>query len=235
MKSNTRGRNIAPAFVFIVVRTRTQPGAASITHEESDMSDELLVHEEIVGDFSARVYYDDDPDRESPRDGYELGHMVCFHNRHNLGDDHDFYGAADLVHYLRHTLSESEYVALPLFVFEHSGMTMNTVGFSCPWDSGQVGYIYVERAAILQNFGRKRITQKLRAKVEQVLRDEVETYAQYLRGEVYRTLVCRQKTDADGYFVADTDDWVSGSGGIYGFEYAKSCAREDAEHEAKFD
>ena len=31
------------------------------------------------------------------------------------------------------------FVFLPLYLFDHSGITMNTSGFSCPWDSGQVG------------------------------------------------------------------------------------------------
>lgn len=33
-------------------------------------------------------------------------------------------------------------VILPLYLYDHSGITMNTCGFSCPWDSGQVGWIY---------------------------------------------------------------------------------------------
>ena len=27
-------------------------------------------------------------------------------------------------------------VILPLYLYDHSGITMNTTGFSCPWDSG---------------------------------------------------------------------------------------------------
>ena len=30
-------------------------------------------------------------------------------------------------------------VILPLYLHDHSGLTMNTSGFHCPWDSGQVG------------------------------------------------------------------------------------------------
>ena len=35
-----------------------------------------------------------------------------------------------------------KYLMLPLYLYDHSGITMNTTGFSCPWDSGQVGWIY---------------------------------------------------------------------------------------------
>ena len=39
-------------------------------------------------------------------------------------------------------------VILPLYLYDHSGITMNTCGFSCPWDSGQVGWIYADKAMI---------------------------------------------------------------------------------------
>ena len=41
-------------------------------------------------------------------------------------------------------------VILPLYLYDHSGITMNTCGFSCPWDSGQVGWIYADKAMIEQ-------------------------------------------------------------------------------------
>lgn len=34
-----------------------------------------------------------------------------------------------------------KFLMLPLYLYDHSGITMNTTGFSCPWDSGQVGWI----------------------------------------------------------------------------------------------
>ena len=44
-------------------------------------------------------------------------------------------------------------VILPLYLYDHSGITMNTCGFSCPWDSGQVGWIYA--SAMDSSFSRK--------------------------------------------------------------------------------
>lgn len=37
---------------------------------------------------------------------------------------------------------------LPLYVYDHSGVRLNTTGFSCPWDSGQVGWIVATREAL---------------------------------------------------------------------------------------
>lgn len=43
-------------------------------------------------------------------------------------------------------------IVLPLHLYDHSGITMSTGGFSCPWDSGQVGYIYVTPKALEEEY-----------------------------------------------------------------------------------
>lgn len=35
-----------------------------------------------------------------------------------------------------------ELIILPLYLYDHGGITIKTNPFSCPWDSGQVGWIY---------------------------------------------------------------------------------------------
>ena len=76
-------------------------------------------------------------------------------------------------------------VMLPLYLYDHGGITMNVGGYSCPWDSGQVGWIYVSKADARENWGLSRLSRKAREHAERILRAEVEEYAQYLRGEVY--------------------------------------------------
>jgi hypothetical protein len=127
---------------------------------------------------------------QDPRAEWDnLGTMICFHGRHNLGDKHDyshedFDGWDDLQNYIEKKLGGV--VILPLYLYDHSGITMNTTGFSCSWDSGQVGFIYVSRETLLKEYGGKKVTTKLKEKVTQWLIGEVETYDQYLTGDVYR-------------------------------------------------
>jgi hypothetical protein len=40
-------------------------------------------------------------------------------------------------------LEDAPLYCLPLYLYDHSGITMNTTGFHCGWDSGQVGLIYI--------------------------------------------------------------------------------------------
>lgn len=39
---------------------------------------------------------------------------------------------------------------LPLYLFDHSGLTISTSDFNDPWDSGQVGYIYLDKETAMK-------------------------------------------------------------------------------------
>lgn len=76
-------------------------------------------------------------------------------------------------------------IMLPLYLYDHSGITMNTSGFSCSWDSGQVGWIWVSRKTVREAYDWKRITQARVKQIERILKAEVAVYAQYLEGDVH--------------------------------------------------
>ena len=86
-----------------------------------------------------------------------------------------------------HALFAEHYVALPLYLYDHGGITMNCGGFSCPWDSGQVGYIYASRDKAREERGASPKPDEMTDEEfwERRLRQEVATYSQYLEGDVY--------------------------------------------------
>ncbi len=81
-------------------------------------------------------------------------------------------------------------VMLTLHVYDHSGLTMNTCGFSCPWDSGAVGVIWSTKDGLRDSTGytEEELFGKER-KAEQVLDNEVKDYDCWLRGEVFGVLI----------------------------------------------
>ncbi len=80
---------------------------------------------------------------------------------------------------------DKQFISLPLYLYDHSGITMRTGPFSCPWDSGQVGLIYVSKAKVREEYGIKHVTKAWEEKVRTYLEGEVETYDQYLTGDVW--------------------------------------------------
>ena len=135
-----------------------------------------------------KIYIDTDP--LNPRtESDNMGHMVCFHRRYSLGDEghgirqSDFDSWDELESYL--VKEEGAVVILPLYLYDHSGITMRTHSFNDRWDSGQVGFIYATRKDILDNWGGKKLTKDLRQKAHDLLVAEVQDYDDYLTENVY--------------------------------------------------
>ena len=129
--------------------------------------------------FELEIEQDTNP--ESPRSWDNLGTMVCFHKRYDLGDKTD-YRSEDYDSWKELMLgiieNEGEVFILPLYLYDHSGITISTSSFSCPWDSGQVGFIFVSKHKVKK----EGIDED---KVIDYLKNEVKTYDQYLTGDVW--------------------------------------------------
>lgn len=152
------------------------------------------------------IYYDEDP--LNPRTEFDnLGTMICFHNRYKLGDEHKYD-----IDETKVMFEDKKNIALPLYLYDHSEITMNTTGFSCPWDSGQVGIIFVTKETIRKEYGWTKITKQRHEKILSYLIGEVAIYDDYLTGNVY------------GY---ETDD--DSCSGFFGNDHEKSGLLEYAE------
>lgn len=187
-----------------------------------------IAHTETRGGFTLTI--EQDTDACDPLvDHDNASTFVCDHGRYNLGhedghakareaiwrsrdfdaaweDEFDFYHGPDLFLMIQKC---SDIVWLPLYLYDHSGITMRTTSFACRWDSGQVGFAFMTRETALREFGGKRLTKAIIEKAEGLIRGEVETYDTYLRGEIY------------GYVIDDEDGaTVESCWGFYGLDYA---------------
>jgi hypothetical protein len=137
------------------------------------------IEEYRLGDEVLRVYADEDP--QSPREWDNLGKIIGWHKRYKIGDENHFSTPDDFYAWLKTHPS----IVLSLHMFDHSGLMFNTTGFSDPWDSMQVGYIYAELSRVRSEYCKKRISKKTVELVRRELQSEVEIYSQYVNGEVY--------------------------------------------------
>jgi hypothetical protein len=142
---------------------------------------------------SLEIHSDDDP--ESPREWDNNGIMVCWHSRYNLGDKHDHETPQDFLDWKKEH-GDEVIACLPLYLYDHSGLTISTGPFSCPWDSGQVGWIIATRESL--ESGGHDVDKLEVAKVEEWLRGEVEAYDQYLRGDIWGFVVREKPCETCG-------------------------------------
>jgi hypothetical protein len=122
-----------------------------------------------------------DEDAENPRNDENVGTMICFHSRYTLGDKHNYTDADDLHSRLSADFGDSP-IVLPLYLYDHGGITMRCSSFSCSWDSGQVGYIVCSRKKAIYEWGKNRFTKAIQKKAVSYMQSEVSSYDLYLTG-----------------------------------------------------
>ena len=101
----------------------------------------------------------DKHDYKEPRDFYEA--MATKYATPLLEDDGKYRDASQIAYYPWEELEDSELLAiiqsnvvlLPLYLYDHSGITMSTKPFSCRWDSGHVGWIYCTKERLISETG----------------------------------------------------------------------------------
>ena len=100
------------------------------------------------------IVMDNDP--ISPREDCNLGTMLYASSRYNLGDKQVSWEEINKIE------KDIDNIVVPVYAYIHSGIVLNTFGFSCPWDSGKCGIIYISKQQVREHFNVKRITAALK-------------------------------------------------------------------------
>lgn len=159
------------------------------------------------------IYYDEDAD--NPREWYNLGTIVGWHRRYNIVDEVaeniELYSSWE--EWLENEVikpNKGQVIYLPVYMYEHGGIALRTYPFSCPWDSGQLGWIYVTKEKVRKEFNCKRITNKTLEKVYKLLENEIEILSNYLNGDVF------------GFVLEEEGKTIDSCWGFYGSDFRKN-------------
>lgn len=190
-----------------------------------------VAHSEIYRGYKIDIVYDAYP--LNPRTENEnLGHMICFHRRYTLGDTHNYRYPSELIEELTGKEPEGDLndaigdgsayriVWEPLYLYDHSGLSMQTIPFSCPWDSGQVGIIYLTYDEIQKDIGVEHTgvgpwvpSKDVIEQYTKLLKCEVEEYDYYLSGNCYGFRIygpdldhADDPTEEDMHWLEDEED-----------------------------
>jgi len=179
------------------------------------MDDSLIETIKYRG-YEIEIHRDHDPD--SPRNWDNISLMICFHKKYTLGDEHDyksdnFNGWDEVEEQLREDYEVE--ALLPLYLYDHGGITMNTTGFACGWDSGHVGFIIATKELVTMCCGDDPKYHEEEWLKEQLVGD-VKVYDQFLCGDVYGYDV--EGNSEGGYYdekdciadaKAEVDRWIT--------------------------
>lgn len=152
-----------------------------------------------------------DQDPINPRTAFDChqGKIVYTSHRYLLGDERLEASVIEEI------AKDPSMICLPVYAYIHGGVVLSTGPFSCMWDSGQCGIIYVSKEDIRTEWNVKRISAKLHKQVLSNLEAEVKEFSSYLEGDVY------------GYRILDAEgEEVDSCWGFYGRKYAQEAAEE---------
>jgi len=170
------------------------------------------------------LHIEQDNDAQSPREWDNLGTIAAFRVQYNFDE------AGITMEEAQDIAKSKDWVSLPVYLYDHSGLSVSTTGFSCRLDGGQLGIIYVSKEKALKEFDWKVLTKARRERLTLCLEEEIKELDQYLTGDVY------------GYVIKDEDgDVVEYCWGFYGEEYCKKegeavlerVVKEADKHEAQ--
>lgn len=184
---------------------------------------------------------------QDPREWDNLCTMVCRHRNYKLGDKHDYISAWDFLQSLCEELLDMEYedcedmsekdlfkklidsdkILIKLIhLYDHSGITVSTSNsypYNDRWDSCCVGYIYVTKETMFKACGGSVTEENWKERADKYLECEMETYDQYLQGEVYnftltKKVIVQDKCPHCGEVIREYEDEeeIDSCGGFFG-------------------
>lgn len=157
-----------------------------------------------------KLTVDNDEYVENPRDDYDHADILhTWHDKYTIGgkDDENNQSKPDSPEEYKELTSHFA-VFLPVFMMDHSNVSISTTPYSCPWDSGQVGVIGLTQKAL-----KEESWDEPRAKA--YLKSSVEELNQFMQGRVYRynleefdtTIADYETIDSlSGIYAEDIDD-----------------------------
>jgi hypothetical protein len=118
---------------------------------------------------------------------------------------------------------------VPVFRYEHSGVRLSTDSFygrapHAEWDSGLAGLLVAPLDVIRECYGVSRVTAKVRARAVEDLKQEIETWDDWISGQLYEVGTERFEEDLDGWIEIDDEFPVM----VFGYTHAQQAAREEA-------
>lgn len=153
-----------------------------------------------VENISVEIICDDFAD--SPRSWDNATKFIMFHKRYNLPNEagirHEDYASWDE---MKDELDKEYKWVYPVYMYDHGGVAFSINQFSCPFDSGQVGFIVSDEGNAHEAYINTT--------------EELKEFGHYINGEVYGVRVFEDTEEVDACY------------GYYGYDHRESGLFEE--------
>ena len=142
--------------------------------------------------------WSDDDTRNDSREWDNVARLYLWHSNYNLGDKNNHETSDDLLQSLASDegiettgeeaerelleLLKNSYKIMPVYLYDHSGVSVSVAPFSCKFDSGWCGFAILSKQDAIKELGATE--EDWEEKAEKQIKNEVEIYNVYISGEV---------------------------------------------------
>lgn len=154
--------------------------------------------------FDIKIEYCSYSESYSPAEWDNLGTFVYKSNKYSFDPTTDInvrnWSDAEIKELLDSSIS------IPVYMYDHSGISISTSPFSCPWDSGLFGYYIISKDKVKEEYGGKIISKKLKNQILKYLENEIKVWNDWVEGNIFK------------YSIFEKDELLDCCGGYYGDE-----------------
>ncbi|MCX7610241.1 MAG: hypothetical protein N2043_01465 [Ignavibacterium sp.] len=166
--------------------------------------------DEIVEQKFSNVhyYFDEDTEKWYITDGVDMLYDEAFNLLDEAFDyletEKDFYRNDEWSEQLSDeelmSIIKQNALIVPVYMYDHSGISLSMIPFSCRFDSGQVGWAYVIHKDIKKHYGE--VNEKTLEDAKEALNFELNRYNDYINSDVYAINIY-DNNNSDGYVIGD--------------------------------
>ena len=172
----------------------------------------IVLNEGVERTFE--IWRDQEP--PDPRENDNLGTICCAHKRYLLGDEQIASDQYSSLGEFAIRKFGADGIFMPVYLMDHSGLSISTTDFGCQWDSGVVGVIGVSKEKILKEYGEDRPSDE---QIKEYLKGEIKEYDKYIQGEGYGFTLREKNPDCSHCNREGEWDEVHSGGGFLGDDF----------------
>jgi hypothetical protein len=168
---------------------------------------------QLKNNLELRIYQDECV--LNPREEWDnTTKMYCFHRSYTIGDNHN-YNKNDFSSFeeFKNQLLVDYDIAIikPVYMYDHSGQSISIKPFSCRFDSGQVGWIFIEK---------KDSEGLFEEQLQKIIDSDIAVYNQYLSGDTYGFTLVEKSTCKECQTVHE--NIIDSCWNFYGYDIKKN-------------
>ena len=151
-----------------------------------------------------------DCDPQNPREDDNLCEIHYHSNRYVLGDE-NWSGKIEEYSLMLKEAERNGDLIIPLYAYIHGGIILSLGTYfrgklaqgHYEFDSGRCGTVIVRKKKFISEFGGKIFTHKLKNKAFEIAQGEIETFNQYLSGDIYGYVIDEEESCWGFYGIDD--------------------------------